>query len=202
VNPQNLRQEESGRGDIQMAIGKKQTWHWALIAMGGGLIVLDILFYFAVLAPTMRSNDSRAAEHAEVVKTLATKRADVSKLDSIHSHLQNASGSEAARFEKYLWSSHDGFSSLMELFSDTARQYVVTKGRTDFKSSVNPDSKLLEVKIELPLEGTYSDLIRFINALERSNHLLIIDSVVLQTGQETGSLLRLNLSMTTYLKSI
>lgn len=173
-----------------------------MIGLGIGLIVLDLLFYFSVLGPTKRAYTTRRTFYDDVKKTLAQKRIDVARLDDIRSHLNNASGNEAVRFDKYLWNTNDGFSSLIQFCSDTAGANGVLKGRTTFKTARQSESGLLEVKIELPLEGTYADVVKFINALERSDHLLIIDAIALQSGQDNPGLVRLNLSMLTYLKTV
>lgn len=181
---------------------KKKTFHWVVIGVGGGLIVLNLLSYVAVLSPAKRAFSAGKSQDEEVSKTLAGKRADVATLEAIQSHLKNASGAESIRFEKHLWDAGDGFSSLIQFFTDAASRTGVQKGRTVFKSPSQAEAGLLEVKIDLPLEGTYTDVVRFINALERSDHLLIIETIALQTGQDNPALLKLNLALLTYLKSI
>jgi Tfp pilus assembly protein PilO len=181
---------------------RKMGFHWWLIGVGGGLIVLDLLFYLAVLAPIRRAYASRDTELQEIVKSLAEKNKDVTKLESIQAHLKNASGGEAARFRQYLWSVEDGFPALIQFLSDASKQVGVRKERTSFKTLNSPDPGLIEVGVGIPVEGTYTDIVKFINALERGDHLLIIDSISLQSNQENSGLIRLNLSMLTYMKSI
>ena len=171
------------------------------MGIGGGLLLLDLVFYFVVVAPESRSYASRAAEHEKVLETLAAKRQDVAKLEGVKNHLQNAAGSEQKRFENHLWDTHDGFASLIQFLSESAQKNAIQKGRATYRAAPQEDSGLMEVRVELPLEGTYTDVVRFINTVERSEYLVIIDTITLQTGQDNSSLLRLNLSLLTYFRT-
>ncbi|MDD5541605.1 MAG: GspMb/PilO family protein [Acidobacteriia bacterium] len=181
---------------------KNKTLHWILIAVGGGLLGLDLLFYFAVVGPESRSFAARAEEHQKVTDALNTQRLNVGKLENIQNHLQNAVGNEQVRFENHLWIGEDGFASLIQFLSDAASKNAVQKGRAAFRTTNQPDSGLMEVHVDLPLEGAYTDVVKFINALERSDHLIIIDTIALQTGQGNSGLLRLNLSLLTYFRTM
>ncbi|MBZ5537136.1 MAG: type 4a pilus biogenesis protein PilO [Acidobacteriia bacterium] len=185
-----------------MAQRKRKSFHWWLLGAGGGLLVLDLLFYFTVLAPARRVYGSREAEHQNVVKTLTERKKDVARLEAIQAHLKNATGGESVRFQQYLWSVDDGFSALIQFLNDTTKQAGVRKDRTSFKSSEEAGSGLLEVQVGLPVEGTYTDIVKFINSLQRGNHVLIIDSIGLRSGQDNPNLVRLDLSMLTYMRTI
>ncbi len=179
----------------------KKKFHWWLIGVGGVLIVLDLLFFFGVLAPTRRIVTTRGMEHEKVVKALSEKRADVARLDAIQSHLSNASGREALHFQKFLWTADDGFAALIQSLGEAGKRAGVQKGRSDFKTSNSTESGLVEVQVGLPVEGTYTNIVKFINAIERADHVLIIDSIALQSGPDNPDLIRLHLSMFAYLKT-
>lgn len=184
-----------------MSNGKKKTFHWLLIGVGSAFILLDVLFYFAVLAPTRRAYATRVSEHETVLTSLQGKRAGLNRLESIQTHLRDANGNEAVRFVGHLWSTADGFSSLIQYFNDATNRTGVQKGRLTFRSSTRPGLGLMEVQLDVPLEGTYPDIVKFINVLQRFDKLLIVDAISLQPAQGNVGLLRLNLSMVTYLKS-
>lgn len=165
-------------------------------------MVVELLFHFAIARPARSTFEKQEADRQEVTKRLKEKSAAVGTLDKIYSHLQTASKVEAAAFEKRLLKVDDGFSALIQLFSATASRIGVQKGRVNFKNIQKPDSGLLEVRIDLPVEGGYTDVVKFINALERSDQLLIIDSIALQSGFENPNLVRVSLSLVTYMKAV
>ena len=179
----------------------KKTIHWWLIGIGGGLIILDLLFYFAVLAPTQQVGTNQRAGRGAVLNRLAEKKAALNKLGGIQSHLKDAKGTEVDRFSKYLWDASDGFSGLIQFLNDTANRHGIQKGRTSFKTANQQEAGLLEVRIDLPMEGTYTNVVQFINSLERCDRLLVIDGIVLQSGQDNPGAVRLTLSILTYVKS-
>ncbi len=184
-----------------MIEGKRRNLHWIVIAAGGGLLLLDLLFYFVFLTPLQNAYASRVSEREQVVDSLQQKRAAVNKLTAIQAHLRDSSGNEAKRFENHLWNVDDGFSSLIQMFSDLSHRTAVEKGRVTFKSANQPVMGFMQVQADVPVQGTYPDLVKFINALERSDKLLIIDSIALLTGQGNSGLLRLNLSLLTYFRT-
>ena len=71
--------------------------------------------------------------------------------------------------------------------------------RSDFSYSYGsiPDLHLQEFKVSVPIEGSYGDIRRFINSIERSQHFLILDRVDLTSVRE--DVLSLSFGVSTYL---
>ena len=61
------------------------------------------------------------------------------------------------------------------------------------------EPKVTEINLTLDMTGNYDSEIRFINALERSKMLLVLESVNLAESQ--GGSIRLSLRMQTYLRT-
>ncbi len=59
---------------------------------------------------------------------------------------------------------------------------------------------LQRVEVEAELSGDYLQLARFINALERNRLFFIVDD--LQLGGEQGGIVRLQIKLETYLRSV
>lgn len=72
--------------------------------------------------------------------------------------------------------------------------------RTDVNHSntAMPDFKLQQYSLSVPVEGTYVNIRRFINDIERSQHFLILDRVDL-ASEKKGDVLTLDFSLSTYL---
>ncbi len=71
--------------------------------------------------------------------------------------------------------------------------------RTDFSYTYSsiPGLRLQEFKVSVPIEGSYGDIRRFINSIERSQHFLILDRVDLTSVR--ADVLNLSFSVSTYL---
>lgn len=72
-------------------------------------------------------------------------------------------------------------------------------GGVSFKQKSTDKPGIVQVEVNAVVEGDYSALVKFINGLERSRNLYLIDSMSLNAGHERGA--RLNLIMRTYFRS-
>lgn len=91
-------------------------------------------------------------------------------------------------------------SSMVAQLLDTAEKDHVQLSRSGYAPEGAIDG-LLAVRIDAGLSGQYSDLMHFINDLERDkDHVFFIIDGVTLTGQQ-GGLVNLRLRLTTYLRS-
>jgi hypothetical protein len=72
-------------------------------------------------------------------------------------------------------------------------------GSVSFKQKAAEKQGIIEVEVIAVVEGDYSALVKFINGLERSKNLYLIDAMSMNAGHERGA--RLNLVMRTYFRS-
>jgi len=72
-------------------------------------------------------------------------------------------------------------------------------GAVSFKQRPTDKQGILQVEVNALVDGNYSALVKFINGLERSRNLYLIDSMSLTAGNEGGA--RLSLVMRTYFRS-
>ena len=72
-------------------------------------------------------------------------------------------------------------------------------GGVSFKQKATDKPGILQVEVNAVVEGDYSALVKFVNGLERSKILYLIDSMSLTSGHEGGA--RLSLAMRTYFRS-
>jgi len=69
----------------------------------------------------------------------------------------------------------------------------VERGRTSYSQDVL-DVGLREIKVSMPLQGTYFDLVRFINVLERSDRFFLVREIALRDAAEGQLSLRCDVS--------
>ena len=81
-----------------------------------------------------------------------------------------------------------------------AREVNVVKTRTGYSRNVL-DIGLEEIKATMPLEGSYFNLVRFINRLERSKRFFLLEGVRLSQSESKDGTIRLDCSILFYLKS-
>ncbi len=78
-------------------------------------------------------------------------------------------------------------------------QYALPASSVMFKQRDIEKRGIAEVELTTTVDGDYPSLVRFINGLERSQNLYLLDSLSLVAGQEGR--IKLNVSMRTYFRS-
>ncbi|HTX41873.1 MAG TPA: hypothetical protein VMD25_08605 [Acidobacteriaceae bacterium] len=92
------------------------------------------------------------------------------------------------------------YSTIAAELDGTAVKDQVRLARDEYSPSPAIDG-LTEVRIDAGLSGQYTDLMHFINDLERNkNHVFFIIDAIALTGQQ-GGLVNLRLRLTTYLRA-
>ena len=82
--------------------------------------------------------------------------------------------------------------------AELCEQFGIEYTSVNYSNSVLPDVGLDRLGMNVPLEGNYGNLRRFLQAVEESSRFLLVEKVALSRGKEGGSLLSLNISMATY----
>ncbi len=92
------------------------------------------------------------------------------------------------------------YSTMLAQLIDTAKTNHVQLSRSGYAQAVVIDG-LLEVRVDAGLSGQYSDLMHFINDIERDkDHVFFIIDGVTFTGEQ-GGMVNLRLRLTTYLRA-
>jgi Tfp pilus assembly protein PilO len=95
--------------------------------------------------------------------------------------------------------SSTGYSAIVADLGKITAEASLPPGGVGFKQKPSNQKGIIEVEVGAYVEGDYSALVKFINGLERSKNLYLIDSMSLSSGHEHG--VRLSLLMRTYFRS-
>ena len=110
-------------------------------------------------------------------------------------------------FEGSLVPASKGYSAVAEEMSDLARKNHVAIDDQKFRQKEIAGRNLLELEIETSVGGDYGGIVRFLNALQRSKSVYIVDSLQVETqgqvfGQNVPGALRVNLRLRTYFRKV
>jgi Tfp pilus assembly protein PilO len=81
---------------------------------------------------------------------------------------------------------------------DLSKQFGIDLESVSYDNEILVDEKLDRFVTTVPLEGGYSALRRFLQAVEHSSRFLLVERVALGKGKEGGVLLQLNITLATY----
>jgi len=147
-----------------------------------------------------------AAEHPEVEqKRLERLRdedkrlgADVRRAEIIRTQLPTIQKDCDEFLKNTLLVQANGYSTIVADLEKIAGDAGVPPGAITFKQKPADKQGMIEVELTAAVEGKYSSLVKFVNGLERSRNLYLLDAMSLSTGQNGA---RLNLLMRTYFRS-
>jgi Tfp pilus assembly protein PilO len=161
----------------------------------GVLLGVDVIATVVLFSPLVGSTASRKTELNPLWSELRVKTSQVEPL----SHLDQkvvAANKQIAEFYKHRFASQQ--SVILTQFGKLATENGVIINDVKYKEEDSEIGSLQPVEMEADFTGSYVQLARFINALERDDMLFLINDVQL-AGEQNGPI-RLQMKLETYLK--
>jgi Tfp pilus assembly protein PilO len=162
----------------------------------GAMALVDIAAVALYFSPLIGTEATRRAQLGDLWRELQQKTREVAPLNGLDKKIP-AARLQIAQFYKDRLPGAD--SAIPESIGKIAAEAGVQPGTIKYDMKDPETLGLQRVLIEADLSGGYLQLVRFINALERSPQFFIVDSVTL--GGEQNGIVKLQLKMETYLKT-
>ena len=177
----------------------RTNWKGAVRLVVGVLLLAD-----AVLAGVLWQG---AAEHpASAQKRLEQLRdrdrqlaTDVRSAEAIREQLPEVRKQCETFLNDTLLQASGGYSAIAADLEKIATEAGLPPGTISFRQKAADKQGIIEVQVTAGVEGSYAALVKFVNGLERSKSLYLLDSLTLSAGPER--LIRMNLQMRTYFRS-
>jgi Tfp pilus assembly protein PilO len=109
------------------------------------------------------------------------------------------------KFEKSLLPMSTGYSAVTEELGAMARKAGLQFSSTKFHQKDIASRKLTEIELDASISGDYASVVKFLNSLQRSENVYVVDSLALSSenqAQSSSNVLRLSLRMRTYFRTI
>ena len=144
-----------------------------------GLVVANLVVYGVVTYRLATKQERLAKEEASLAGEIASRQ---KVLDGLRTEQERIVRNDAVADE--FWSDivkprTPGLTEAVAEIDRLADQTGIERGRTSYSQDVLPVG-LSEVKVRMPLEGSYFDLLRFINLLERSERFFLVREIALR----------------------
>jgi type IV pilus assembly protein PilO len=160
------------------------------------LVVLDVAAVAVLFSPWVGSEASRRAEQAQLWSELQAKTRQVEPLRGMDVKIALA----RKQIEDFY---NDRLPSQDYMISETlgkiASENGVQMGGVKYGMKGDEQVGLHPVQIDAEFSGGYLQMVKFINAVERSKVFFIVDSVDLAGAQQAGGV-QLRLKLETYLR--
>jgi hypothetical protein len=159
----------------------------------GVLILLNSVALYLYFVPPGGSRDDLAAESARLKRDIAVTRATNERLNGAAGKVQLASTQTTAFENTHFLARRDAYLQLVsEVQRLTKAANIGEKDGTFTEEPIEGSRDLTLVSFSVNLEGTYGELMQFLNEVDHSPSLLILDSLNAAPVQSSG---RLNLSL-------
>ncbi len=181
---------QRARFDIREASGK-------ILVLLGALLLANAAASVLLVHPKVaryRQLTDRSSPQVQVVKTrekeVGTKEAFRAALEQARDDMRRLAGDVLSTRQRRMIGVQLEIAKLV-------REFGIALDRVQYENEAEDDGSLERFGIVVPLAGGYSDLRRFIQAVESSDNFLVIERVALGTGKSTD-VVELNITLATY----
>lgn len=136
-------------------------------------------------------------------KQLEVLRADIKRGDSIR-QLTPAIKRDCDRFEQSLLPASKGYSTISAELDAIAKKAGAQIDAREFKPKDIPNRGLREVSVDIAVNGQYTSVVRFLNGLQRSQNVYVVDGLALagdSQNQSASGAIRVAVHMKTYFRN-
>lgn len=150
------------------------------------------------LAAAPKISDQEVAQRANQVKLL---KADIDRVEKIRKDLPQTVA-DFNRFEKSFLPASTGYSVVTGEMGELAKKAGLRMQGISFHQAEIKGRPLLEIQMDAQVSGDYQGVVKFLNGLQRSQDVYVVDSLALATeAQGNANEIRVNLHMRTYFRS-
>ena len=173
---------------------KRQTLFAGIVVFAG---VLNLLFYLILYRPAQSDYERLQRSIGGMRADVVTRNQTVARLQRVSEQLELSTEDRRKLFTGRFISRVAGFAEILRELDGLAQGSGVIKRRVDYDIQDIPQFGLASVKIRMPVQGGYSNVVNFISELEQSGIFLIIHSVDVTSG-DANIPLALALNMETF----
>jgi hypothetical protein len=173
----------------------------ALIRLGlGALAAANLVALYFVIRPMGGSTQDLAQQALEMHSAIRQQQGVLDRTRLLASKIESGRGEGDKFMSSYFLPRRTAYSTIMAELNDLASQAKITPRDSAYAlDAVDGSDNLDMMEISANLEGLYPDVIRFINLLDKSDRLLIVESLN-ATPQQTGGKVNVALKLDTFVQ--
>lgn len=169
------------------------------IVFGGlTLALLNLGFYLLYTRPAVREYGRLEATTRPDFDEMKRREKSVQRLEAFRDGLQQAEADLQSLRDDVLSTRNDRLVEIQAEVAEICGEFKIDLQSVSYGHELLLDEELDRLEMTVPLEGGYSNLRKFLQAIERSDKFLLVERVALAKGQQGGRLLDLNISLATY----
>jgi type IV pilus assembly protein PilO len=166
----------------------------------GVLLLANLLAAFAVFRPLGGSAEELDEQIATMRVQIQQRQAQLERLRALVSKIEQARATGDEFLSTYFMDRRTASSSIVAELSNAAKESGIRQKEHAFAfDPVEGSDTLSMMTITANYEGTYGDLLEFVNRLDKSPRFLILDTLT-AAPQQGGSNLNVNIKLNTFVR--
>lgn len=174
---------------------------WRVSAVLGVLLLLNLGFYLMLNLPRLQALADLTSGRDAVRQELASKSRDCRAMRDLVARYDEESSTLQDFFDRRLGRQIETMTAIQQEIRSMAVKFRIDPDSIDYRPAKVEGTDLTRFQITIPLVGGYPNLRQFINELETSERLFIIDSVELTGARGGGAMLSLTIRISTYFRA-
>ncbi|PWT89723.1 MAG: hypothetical protein C5B54_08460 [Acidobacteria bacterium] len=162
------------------------------------IILLNVAIFALVVLPNRQRITRSQGDYENLRKQVSSAKAANEELHARFQRLQQSKKDLDTIYSKVFVPRKQGVTDIRLELEKMIKANQVRRQDPSYNYKKFPEFKLQEYTLSLPVEGSYANIRRFINAIEGSEHFLILERVDLST-EKTSDTLNLDFQLSTYL---
>ena len=161
------------------------------------LCLLNLPVYILLVRPVILADQIVTVRSREIQWQLRQRRTVRDKLHQIETRMQDSQSRFQEFKQRNLFSRERGNSELLRELESACRNAGLVKTRGVFQYDRDTRFNTRKLSVVLPIEGSYGNIRRFLNALENHAKFIIVDSLNLEDTREGSGVIRMDLQLST-----
>lgn len=174
---------------------------WRVSAVLGVLLLLNLGFYLLLNMPRLAALSDLTSGRDAVRQELTGKKRDCRAMRELVEQYDQESAALQDFFNRRLGKQIETMTAIQREIREMAVKFRIDPEAIDYRPAKVEGTDLTRFQITIPLVGGYPNLRQFINELESSVRLFIIDSVELTGARGGGAMLSLTIRISTYFRA-
>lgn len=163
------------------------------------VFLLNVAVYVGVTDRLANKQQRLASERERLNAELEKKNQELETVSQAESRASRNAEAVRGFWDEVVKDRSPGLTEAWDEIDHLASETNVVRGRTGYNREVL-DVGLEQIKATMPVEGSYFDLVRFINRLERSDRFFLVEEVRLSQRETDQTTLRLDCAIAFFLK--
>ena len=176
----------------------------AMRAILGALLVANLVVAVILIKPFGGSSDDLAQQQRALGAQLSQAQARLATSKKLVDKVEAARRDGNLFLGKYFMDEHTTSATILEELTKTAKEAGIQMGPASFnRETIEGSDTLFMLATQVGFEGTYQNLTKFINLLDKSPLFVIIESMQANAPQQQGGQrLNVTLKIDTFVKNI